>query len=139
MVLAACLVFTSILTIGSASAVIGWYNGPIATITDTSYTIQSTYLALACVGVILGLYAMMYPDFFVAYPYLLPLLIVVWWGVTIASTVMAQNKLANTPSDSTRVPPAAISRNNTPAFIVNYLMIALVFALFMVGLFMKME
>ncbi len=93
--LAACLVLASIQTIGTSSALIGGYNAPPATAYTNAYYMQVVFLILACVGVIIGLYAIMKPEYFQNNRYVLLGLTVVWLSVTVWSTTLSMNYITN--------------------------------------------
>lgn len=93
--LAACLVLASIQTIGTSSATIGGYNMPPYTPYNSTYYMQVVFLILACLGVIIGLYAIMKPDYFEDNRYVLLGLTVVWLGVTVWSTELSKTVVTN--------------------------------------------
>jgi hypothetical protein len=97
-IIASSLVIGSIITIANASYVLMPYNCLNGLPKDAIYTEFMIYLVLASIGVVLGLYAMMYPDHFTNIKYLLPSLTYVWLIVTFVCTsrlFTAFNNLSN--------------------------------------------
>lgn len=88
-VIASSLIVASIITIENASVILSPYTiGQKAK--DSKYTEFLIYVILASIGVVLGLYAMMYPDHFKNMFYLLPILTMIWIVVTFLSTARAE-------------------------------------------------
>lgn len=85
-IVASSLIIGSIITISNASYVLMPYNCVNGLPKDAIYTEFTIYLVLASIGVVLGLYAMMYPDHFANMKYLLPILTYVWLIVTFICT-----------------------------------------------------
>ena len=91
-IVASSLIIGSIITISNASYVLMPYNcikslpGEMPLTKDAIYTEFTIYLVLASIGVVLGLYALMYPDHFKNLKYLLPTLTYVWLIVTFVCT-----------------------------------------------------
>lgn len=77
--MSAILILGSIQTIGVTSAVIAYYNTNEIE-KDAKFTMNVIAMVLACVGVIIGLYAFMYPDMFMNMYY--TGLVLVWLAVT---------------------------------------------------------
>lgn len=104
-VIASSLIIASVITIENASLMLSAYTlGTKAK--DAIYTEFLVYLILASIGVVFGLYAMMYPDHFKNISYLLPILSFVWIVVTIVSTARVHNITS--------------SQSKTETFIVKY-------------------
>jgi hypothetical protein len=90
--LSAILILGSIQTIGVTSAVISYYNSNEVE-KDAKFTLNVIALVLACVGVIIGLYAFMYPDMFKNMYYIG--LVLVWLAVTFATEFIGRTVLTN--------------------------------------------
>jgi hypothetical protein len=82
----------SIQTIGVTSAVISYYNSNEID-KDAKFTLNVIALVLACVGVIIGLYAFMYPDMFKNMYYIG--LVLVWLAVTFATEFVGRTVLTD--------------------------------------------
>ena len=90
--LSAILILGSIQTIGVTSAVISYYNSNEVE-KDAKFTLNVIALVLACVGVIIGLYAFMYPDMFKNMYYIA--IVFVWLGVTFAAEFLGRTVITN--------------------------------------------
>jgi len=90
--LSAILILGSIQTIGVTSAVISYYNSNEVE-KDAKFTLNVIALVLACVGVIIGLYAFMYPDMFKNMYYIG--LVLVWLAVTFATEFIGRTVITN--------------------------------------------
>jgi hypothetical protein len=90
--LSAILILGSIQTIGVTSAVISYYNSNEVE-KDAKFTMNVIALVLACVGVIIGLYAFMYPDMFKNMYYIG--LVLVWLAVTFATELVGRTVITN--------------------------------------------
>jgi hypothetical protein len=90
--LSAILILGSIQTIGVTSAVISYYNSNEID-KDAKFTLNVIALVLACVGVIIGLYAFMYPDMFKNMYYIG--LVLVWLAVTFATEFVGRTVLTD--------------------------------------------
>lgn len=90
--LSAILILGSIQTIGVTSAVISYYNSNEIE-KDAKFTLNVIALVLACVGVIIGLYAFMYPDMFKNMYYIG--LVLVWLAVTFATEFIGRTVLTD--------------------------------------------
>jgi hypothetical protein len=91
--LSALLIASSVMTIGSSSAVLGYYNGPVATPKDAKYNMQVVYMVLACLGVVIGLASLLYPkklSYITENSTVSTLLVVVWLSVTLISGIQAR-------------------------------------------------
>lgn len=90
--LSAILILGSIQTIGVTSAVIAYYNSNEVE-KDAKFTLNVIAMVLACVGVIIGLYAFMYPDMFKSMYYIG--LVLVWLAVTFATELIGRTVITN--------------------------------------------
>lgn len=90
--LSAILILGSIQTIGVTSAVISYYNSNEVE-KDAKFTLNVIALVLACVGVIIGLYAFMYPDMFKNMYYIG--IVLVWLAVTFATEFVGRTVITN--------------------------------------------
>ena len=90
--MSAILILGSIQTIGVSSAVISYYNTNEIE-KDAKYTMNIIALVLACVGVIIGLYAFMYPDMFRSVYYVG--IVLVWLAVTFTIEFLGRTVITN--------------------------------------------
>lgn len=95
--LASTLIISSVLTIGSSAATIGYYNGPPPTPKDSKFYLQVVYLVLAIIGILLGLVwlavnPMLGGDY---RDILLLILALIWTVVTAISTSVAQKVITS--------------------------------------------
>ena len=91
--LSALLIASSILTIGNTSAVMGYYNGPVATPKDNKFTLAVVYMVLACLGVVIGLWSLLFPEqisFVTKSNFVSTGLVLVWLVVTTLSAIQAR-------------------------------------------------
>ena len=90
--MSAILILGSIQTIGVTSAVIAYYNTNEIE-KDAKFTMNVIAMVLACVGVIIGLYAFMYPDMFMNMYY--TGLVLVWLAVTFTTEFIGRTVITN--------------------------------------------
>ncbi len=90
--MSAILILGSIQTIGVTSAVISYYNTNEMD-KDAKYIMNVIAMVLACVGVIIGLYAFMYPDMFKNVYYVA--IVLVWLAVTFTTEFLGRTVITN--------------------------------------------
>jgi hypothetical protein len=90
--MSAILILGSIQTIGVSSAVIAYYNTNEIE-KDAKFTLNVIAMVLACVGVIIGLYAFMYPDMFKNMYYIG--IVLIWLAVTFTIEFIGRTVITN--------------------------------------------
>jgi hypothetical protein len=94
----ALLVIASLCTISTSSGVLAYYNGPPTTAPDNYFYLHVVFLTLASLGFIVGLFTLTYPNYEGAFSWLFSraygaMISVVWLGVAVTSTILAQTKI----------------------------------------------
>ena len=132
--LTTCLLVSSLQTISWASALISIYNVAPVVAQDSLYAAHVFFMILACVGVVIALYAFAYPDMFTN-NYWMTTLALVWTVVTVITSIIAYNFLNKTIPAAGNMPAQLPAASMKYGYALSLIVSVVVLAVSLVGTF----